>query len=74
MKKTGKLSLRSHSRIPLREFVIKDDEVKILLMRVAVLLVSLVGLFIDGKSECVKLMFANSAVGGWVSEFSRLRL
>ena len=74
MKKTGKWSLMSQSNMPLREFDMNEDEMKILSMSVAVLLVSLVGLFIAGKSKCVKLMFANSAVGGWVSEFNKLRL
>jgi hypothetical protein len=52
----------------------KGNEVKILSIRVAELVVRRVGLFITGKRDAVKLILANSAVGGWVSEFKRLRL
>ena len=60
--------------MPLSEFVMKGMEVKILSIRVAVVLVRRVGLFMAGKSDWETFLLPNSAVGGWVSEFKRLRL
>ena len=61
-------------KMPLTQFLESLKLVNTLSINVAELDEIRVGLFMVGYMECEKLMSANSFVGAWEEELSRLRL